>query len=81
MYESTEDVLAVSHRQIGFVIFLQSSHFYWENASALHISGALRDKDHNLVIEDKQNADLLNNFLASVGSLAIRFNVGNSIDH
>ena len=31
--------------------------------------GALRDKDHNLVVEDKQKADLLNNFFASIGSL------------
>ena len=31
--------------------------------------GALRDEDHNLVVEDKQKADLLNIFFASIGSL------------
>ena len=30
--------------------------------------GTLRDNDHKLVVDDKQKADLLNNFFASIGS-------------
>ena len=30
--------------------------------------GALRDNDNKLVVDDKQKADLLNNFFASIGS-------------